>query len=491
MEIPLKGNIKNISLVKILVQLNRNGKTGTLALSTPSFTKNIYLNMGDVIFASSNYADDRLGEMLLKAGKITVEQYDKSVEVLKSTGKRQGAILVELNYITPKELFWGLKYQVNEIIRSMFLLEDADYEFGEGEFPSHEVIALKMSMGNLIYAGVNKIVNWTRIRNEMPDTGSVLKLSEDPLSLFQEIELSAEDKKILSLVDGKKTVKEIMDSSLLGSFEALKILYVLWSIGMIEETAEYEEVLEAEETAALDEILRPLSEVEETMLAKINSLYSQLGVLSKNELLGVDERADSDTIKKSYYRLAKEYHPDRHLTITDPDTKMKLTTIFDSLTKAYNTLKDANLRTEYYQSLGSPKKETVPQESIRAEDQFKRGITEFKRGNFWGAIDNFKWAIKLEPDNTSYLSYLSLAYSKIPGKLKEAEEVLLQAIKLEPFNADLHANLGLIYSKAGLKKRALSSFQKALKINPAHDKAKKGLEQTNMQSGNTPGKVLS
>ncbi|RPI37419.1 MAG: tetratricopeptide repeat protein [Nitrospiraceae bacterium] len=282
-----------------------------------------------------------------------------------------------------------------------------------------------------------------------------------------------------------------MDSSLLGSFEALKILYVLWSIGMIEETAEYEEVLEAEETAALDEILRPLSEVEETMLAKINSLYSQLGVLSKNELLGVDERADSDTIKKSYYRLAKEYHPDRHLTFTDPDTKMKLTTIFDSLTKAYNTLKDANLRTEYYQSLGSPKKETVPQESIRAEDQFKRGITEFKRGNFWGAIDNFKWAIKLGPDNTSYLSYLSLAYSKIPGKLKEAEEVLLQAIKLEPFNADLHANLGLIYIKAGLKKRALSSFQNALKINPAHDKAKKGLEQTNMQSGNTPGKVLS
>ncbi len=262
MEIPLKGNIKDISLAKMLVLLNRNRKTGTLSVSNGSITKNVYLNMGDVIFASSTYADDRLGEMLLKAGKITIEQYDKSVEILKISGKKQGAILVELGYLTPKEIFWGLKYQVNEIIQSMFLLEDVEYEFREGDIPVQEVIALKMSMGNLIYAGINRITNWTRIRNDMPDTDSVLKLTEDPLSLFQEIELSPQDKKILSLVDGKRTIKEIIDSSWLGSFEALRILYVLWSIGMIEEAAPRKEAGKAAKTrgkleeAALNEILQ-------------------------------------------------------------------------------------------------------------------------------------------------------------------------------------------------------------------------------------------
>jgi hypothetical protein len=132
-EIPLKGNINNISLAKILVQLTRNRKTGTLNLSTPTFTKTIYLNAGDVIFASSNYADDRLGEMLLKAGKITVAQYDNSVAVLKSTGKRQG--LYSLNWhLTPKELF-GDSVPVNEIIQSMFLLEDV-IRIQRGDIPS-------------------------------------------------------------------------------------------------------------------------------------------------------------------------------------------------------------------------------------------------------------------------------------------------------------------------------------------------------------------
>src|SRR4030043_2299110 len=146
MEISLADNIKNFSLPKVLAYLNRNRKTGTLIIKTPMFTKKVYLVKGDVIFASSTYEDDRLGEMLIKAGKITMEQYDESVKLLKRTKKRQGAILVELGYLTPKDLFWGVKFQVMEIIYSLFQLEDGGYEFLEGEIPHHEVITLKMSM---------------------------------------------------------------------------------------------------------------------------------------------------------------------------------------------------------------------------------------------------------------------------------------------------------------------------------------------------------
>jgi len=43
------------------------------------------------------------------------------------TGKKQGAILVELGYLSPKDLFWGVKFQVHEIILSLF-------RWGTGEF---------------------------------------------------------------------------------------------------------------------------------------------------------------------------------------------------------------------------------------------------------------------------------------------------------------------------------------------------------------------
>lgn len=487
MEIPAKGNIKDTSLSRLLVQLNRNRMTGTLSLTTASFTKNIYLSEGDVIFASSTYEDDRLGEMLLKAGKITVEQYDKSVEMLKSAkDKRQGAILVELGYLTPKELFWGVKYQVNEIIQSMFIPEDGDYEFRTGELPMQEVITLRISIGNLIYAGANKIVNWTRIRKEMPHTDSVLKLTEDPLSLFQSIELTQQDKKILSLVDGKRTIKEIIDSSWMGSFDALKVLYVLWSIGMVEEqmladekTAGKEGEAKTEDAVTLNDILKPPSEEDELLQKRVDEIYSRIGSMTMDELLEVKGKADSDTIKRNYYRLAKEFHPDRNFSSTDPSLKIKLTVIFDAITKAYKVMKDERKRDEYFASLVAPKREEGAVDvSAHAAALFKEGVADFRKGDFWSAIDKFKWATKMAPTNTDYLSYLSLAYSKVPGRVKEAEGALLTAVKLDPYNAELHSHLGLVYMKAGMKKRAHTEFQKALKIDPKNEKAKKGVENT-------------
>ncbi len=482
MEISLADNIKNFSLPKVLAYLNRNRKTGTLIIKTPMFTKKAYLVKGDAIFASSTYEDDRLGEMLIKAGKITMEQYDASVEILKKTGKRQGAILIELGYLTPKDLFWGVKYQVKEIIYSLFQLEDAEYEFVEGEIPTQEVITLKMSMGNLIYEGVKRIDNWTRIKNELPNADFVLKLSNDPVTLFQDIELGQQDRKMLSIIDGVKTIKELISSSWIGSFEAMKILYVLWSIGVLEvKEIEKEKVIErpeeVEEMVSPEEILQPVPEEEEDFRRRVDEIYLNLDSLSENELLGVDGSSDGETIKKNYYRLAREFHPDRYFSSADPSIKDKLTSIFDAITRAYSMLKDESKRKKDVIPPGKVQEEVVSN-AQKAEEQFKRGIEEFKKGNFWGAVDSLKWAIKLEPKRAKYWSYLSLSYTKIPNRLKDAEEALLEAIKFDPYNAEHYVNLGLIYIKAGMKKRAYNQFEKALKFDPENVKAKKGLDQT-------------
>lgn len=479
-EIPLRGNLRDYSLPKILVQINRKRATGTLSVSTPNFTKKIYLVKGDAIFASSSYDDDRLGEMLIKAGKITVEQYDKSVEILKAAKKRQGAILVELGYLTPKDLFWGVKYQVKEIIYSLFQFEDGEYEFVEGEVPTQEVITLKMSMGNLIYEGVKRIDNWTRIRREMPDTGAALKLSEDPISLFQDVELSSQDKRMFPLIDGTKTIKEVVDSSWMNSFETMKTIYTLWSIGILEEKEMvYEEIKEAGETVFLEDVLQPFAEEEEAFVKRVGEIYSNLDKLKINELLEVDENSDAETIKKNYYRLAREFHPDRYFAASDTTLKDKLTAIFDALTTAYATLKDDSRRKEYFDTLvvGPGKEEVIVTDEEKAEEQFKKGVDEFKRANFQGAVDLFKKAAKINPKKAQYLSYLSLALSKISHGLREAEEALLEAIKLEPFNGDHYANLGLLYLKTGLHKKAAGQFEKALKFDPGNIKAQKGLKQ--------------
>ncbi|MBI4691191.1 MAG: DUF4388 domain-containing protein [Nitrospirae bacterium] len=475
-DIPLTGNLKGYNLPKILVHLNRKRSTGTLSVSTPNFIKKVFLVKGDAVFASSTYEDDRLGEMLLKAGKITVEQYDKSVEILKVTKKRQGAILVELGYLTPKDLFWGVKYQVREIIYSLFQLEEGGWEFIEGDVPTDEVITLKMSMGNLIYEGVKRIDNWTRIRKELPDTGVVLKLSDDPISLFQNVELGAQDRKMLTIIDGKKPIKEIIDSSWMNSFEAMKTIYVLWSIGILEEKEPIPEEIPETETVSLEDVLHPFAEEEDAFIKRVNDLYPKIANNTKiHEILEIDEGSDIETIKKNYYRLAREFHPDRVFATSDTAMKDKLTTIFDAVTIAYSALKDEQKRKEYFNSLRKPAEKEIKKPDD--EEQFKKGVEEFKKGNLQAAADSFKGAIKINRDKAQYWSYLSLALSKIPNRLKEAEDALLETIKLEPMNGEHYANLGLLYLKSGLNKKAAGQFEKALRFDPGNVKAQKGRKQ--------------
>lgn len=472
--IPRRGDLRDYNIARILIGLNRERATGTLSVATSLFTKKTYLKDGNVIFASSSFEDDRLGEMLVKAGKISMEQYDKSVELLKTTGKRQGAILVDLGYITPKDLFWGVKYQVKEIIYSLFQIEEGTYEFIGGALPLDEVITLKIGMENLIYEGVQRITNWTRIRRELPDVNTVFSLNEDPSGIFKGIDLRSQDRTILSLVDGRRTMNQLIEEARMNSFDVMKTLYVLWSAGFIVEKKV--SVQEESVTATGEETERSVMEEQEELRRKVEDFYEKLGNMTEAEILQIVEDSDSEEVKRNYYRLVKEFHPDLLYNSPDEALKKKMNAVFDAVTKAFNLLKDDTKRKDFFNSLGRLRKEEDTDAAL-LEEQFMRGIEEFKNGNFWGASELFRLVTRRSPKNTRAWSYLSLALSKMPNRLKEAEEAILEAIRLDPFNSEHLSNLGLLYLKAGLKKRAEHQFLKALRLDPDNAKARKGLEQ--------------
>jgi ribosomal protein L30E len=154
--LPMTGDIKDQDLTQILIQLQEQKATGSLILQNNEAVKSIHLKEGNIVYASSNLPGDRLGEILFRLGKITPEQFKRSVELLKETGKQQGAILVEEGYITAKELFEGLKHQVKEIIYSLFLWEEGQYQFIEEDLPKH-AISLQLDMVDLISEVIDRI----------------------------------------------------------------------------------------------------------------------------------------------------------------------------------------------------------------------------------------------------------------------------------------------------------------------------------------------
>jgi hypothetical protein len=226
------GNFKLHWLPDILTGLKRAEKTGMLEVTSEDIRKEAFIKRGDLVFASSNHPDDQLGDILLKEGVITRKQYDNLVEMTEITMKKDGALLVELGFMKPQGLVQTVKRQVEEIVVSLFRFSEGGFRFIEGAFPENDVVSLKIPVAAIIHKGMKaKGKGMFRNIGLLPDL--VLRHSSDPYNLTQEADLDESDKMILSHVDGKKTIKEIIallpygESAVLADMRALLATRVL------------------------------------------------------------------------------------------------------------------------------------------------------------------------------------------------------------------------------------------------------------------------
>ncbi len=227
--VAIKGDLKSFGPADIISFIEINRKTGILTFDFGRVSKSLFLREGNIIFASSSLKEDRLGESLCRAGKISPEHLEVAAKEI-SPEKNLGKILVEKGFITAKELWLGLRRQVEEIVYSIFYYKEGSFSFLEGDLSQGNVISLNMSTQNLMMEGIRRIDEWARFLEKFPSKDIVLEPKESPPN----IELNPIEQRALSLVDGSITLEEISRRSGLGDFDTYKVLFHLIQAGFVE-----------------------------------------------------------------------------------------------------------------------------------------------------------------------------------------------------------------------------------------------------------------
>src|ERR1043165_9181709 len=97
----IRGSLKEASLPDVLQLLSMGKKTGCLSVTHKNNFGYIYFDKGRICFASIVNRRDRLGDMLMKSGVITMEQLNAGIELQgKRRDKRLGELLVELKSLS-------------------------------------------------------------------------------------------------------------------------------------------------------------------------------------------------------------------------------------------------------------------------------------------------------------------------------------------------------------------------------------------------------
>jgi curved DNA-binding protein CbpA len=442
-----------------LKDIHFNKKSGRLVFRHQDIQKYFFFQDGALIHAKTNQKQELLGEILFRLGKLPKEDFERIDEYIKP-GESLGESLIKKGLISRKDLSDGLVYQMREITLNIFPFFEGELSFQEIDEFVDKAQDVEIDVAALIEDGIRRMKFDPSLKDFLAKRVPFTKNRE----FFYR--LAEDERDVLKHVDGSSMSEKLLTESKMNPEIFWKNLFLFYCLDLIDFEKEKEPTVEEKKKEETDEDVR-------RKLENVISLSENLSRMNYYQILSVPPSSSQEEIKKSYFRLARTYHPDLFDQALPQDMKQKIEEVFASITKAYRTLSDDGERHVYDSKMESVSPERKKDVVKDAEIKFRQGKTLYDKGMYEDAMLLLEEATRLIKEKGSYFLLLALAESKIPAYHKRAEEHFMRAVKLDPWNPEAHVGLGLLYKKSGLTVKAKKRFEKALSLDPDHPIASK------------------
>lgn len=432
--ISMEGDFDTISFAELIHAVYVLRKSGYLLVRHGEIEKEIAIKEGYPVSVRTTLEDEYFGNFLVRKRKITEEQRDESVARMKKSRRLQGTILIEMGALSPHENAKFLRLQMREKLFEIFGWRDGIYKFTEDPFVQGDITTLDMSTANVINEGVRQHYDLDRLlplidswRYKYIHPGSNMQYR------FQDIELTRREEEIWTMVDGTKTLQEILTSIDLDTERAYQIVYILIVCEMAEFSdasanlsAEMDDSLEADvdvdadfemaedEAAPVEE--EPVAEEaseeespaekptegeeleekpagkkprankaatakatapskeEEEQRQRVLRVYNRVLGGNHFQILGVSDNPTEHETRVAYHKMAKEFHPDRFFGRASEEVRGQVEEIFRLATEAYENLNSQEKIAAYIRKLEG--EEEAPKTDSRIEGVKKIIIAE-------------------------------------------------------------------------------------------------------------------
>ncbi|KAF0240030.1 MAG: hypothetical protein FD180_5086, partial [Planctomycetota bacterium] len=226
-------------LANLLHGLAGSGREGTLSVRDGERRIDLYVSRGGMKLVSGGRRRGvRIGEVLLKSGKISQRQLDLVLERQLKSNLRFGELLYLMAQITEDEIRQSIRARIQEEILDLFLLGGAECVFVEGPPPQELFDEDGPSTEHpypiqpILEEGSRRALEWETFCAKVPRAD--LALSKAPPNPGKsELPLDDRTLQIIELCDGRRGIEQVCEVSPKFRFETLKAIAYLVSVGRI------------------------------------------------------------------------------------------------------------------------------------------------------------------------------------------------------------------------------------------------------------------
>jgi DNA-binding NarL/FixJ family response regulator len=342
----------------LLERMYRERFTGRLLLQRRHAEKTVMFQHGRPVFAASNQAEDRLGALLTRAGKITDEQAERSHRRALDAGQRIGEALVEMGFLKRRELLPAVRLQLEEIVYSLFAWDQGEYTIVPGE-PAVERIRLTTHPAAMVLEGVRRKYSRDLLLELVGPPESALEIL-DPAqrdTLTGVAELAPAERDVVLAFDGVRTLAEVAEQCRLGRHVVYQLAYGLIAFGAarVRRPGEAAPAGAAEDAGAWSEDGPEGAGDGEADLGidrkRILARHALVDEADYFAVLGVRRDATGFEIQRAYEAACRDYAPAAVPPALVDELVRELAEIREVLDEAYQVLRDDGLRSSYLMHL--------------------------------------------------------------------------------------------------------------------------------------------
>ena len=232
----LQGNLKEFSLPNIFQLVKMSAKSGALTIRRGEESGKIFFRNGLINYAYSAPQLLPLGERLVKSGAITAKQLKEALAEQKKAGEgaRIGTILLKSGVIDRGTLEQAVREQIQDSAFNFFSWSVGVFEFSADEHVTDEDILVEMTVETVIMEGCRRIDEWELIFEHLGSLERVPHLAySERVEERGEITLTAQEWRVLVHIDGRADINTILRDCGLDRFHGAKVIYSLYSGGLI------------------------------------------------------------------------------------------------------------------------------------------------------------------------------------------------------------------------------------------------------------------